>query len=371
MYGRLRISNVRGIKDLAIDNLGRVNLVVGANNVGKTSLLEALALLHASQTGFELRQIVDARGYAETDAAHGALASIFGPWGFEGFGHELLIAAEHTQRGWGVALGSPTGLPTSEESLDGRGFGSLRFGPSIAFTLGAAGEQLYLQYFTDSRRARSSVTDRAADVTLDLVHPQSPEDFTSGGFLGEAVYLPSTTPMRRQRLPALVTQLRRSGHFGSLLETMRQFAPELVDIAPAVDRGQVSVDVVMAMEDGRQIAVPTGAVGQGLQRLWDILVSLSAVTSGVVLIDELESGVYYANIPKLWATVRREIEQGDAQVFATTHSQECIAAAVEAFADRPDAFRLHRLERQGEEIIAVTYGLDVALAALHAGTELR
>lgn len=371
MFERLRVANVRGIKDLAIDNLGRVNLIVGANNVGKTSLLEALALLHANQNGYELRQIVDARGYAETDATYGALASIFGPWGIEGFNSEFLIAGEHRERGWSIALGSPKGLPTNEESLDGRGYGSLRFGPSIAFTLGAAGEHLYLQYFTDARRGRANVTDRSADVTLDLVNPETPEDFTSGGFFGEAVYLPSTTPMRRQRLPSLITQLRRSGHFGRVLETLRSFAPELVDIAPAVDRGQVSVDVVMATEDGRQIAVPTGAVGLGMQRLWDILVSLHAVTSGVVLIDELESGVYYANLPKLWTMIRRQTEHGDTQVFATTHSHECIVAAVEAFADQADEFRLHRIERQGEETVAVTYGLDIALAALHAGTELR
>src|SRR5262249_19976374 len=40
----IHIQNFRGLRDLRIDDLGRINLIVGANNVGKTSLLEALWL---------------------------------------------------------------------------------------------------------------------------------------------------------------------------------------------------------------------------------------------------------------------------------------------------------------------------------------
>ena len=46
MYRSFRIKNFRCFKDLSIDNLERVNLIAGANNVGKTALLEAI-FLHA------------------------------------------------------------------------------------------------------------------------------------------------------------------------------------------------------------------------------------------------------------------------------------------------------------------------------------
>ncbi|GAC1393566.1 MAG: hypothetical protein NVS4B11_00190 [Ktedonobacteraceae bacterium] len=38
----LEIRNFRGFHHLQIERLGRVNLIVGKNNIGKTSLLEAL-----------------------------------------------------------------------------------------------------------------------------------------------------------------------------------------------------------------------------------------------------------------------------------------------------------------------------------------
>ena len=47
MLERLRIRRFRGFKDLQIDGLSRINLVAGANNAGKTTLLEAVFLLGA------------------------------------------------------------------------------------------------------------------------------------------------------------------------------------------------------------------------------------------------------------------------------------------------------------------------------------
>ena len=56
MFKNLRIRNFRAFGDLEIPCLGRVNLVTGKNNSGKTSLLEALFLLCGAgnpQSGFE------------------------------------------------------------------------------------------------------------------------------------------------------------------------------------------------------------------------------------------------------------------------------------------------------------------------------
>lgn len=41
----LFIQNYRGIKDLNLQNLGRINLLMGRNNIGKTSVLEAIELV--------------------------------------------------------------------------------------------------------------------------------------------------------------------------------------------------------------------------------------------------------------------------------------------------------------------------------------
>ncbi len=45
MLKRLQIRNFRGFNALKIDQLSGINLIVGKNNSGKTSLLEAIFLL--------------------------------------------------------------------------------------------------------------------------------------------------------------------------------------------------------------------------------------------------------------------------------------------------------------------------------------
>ncbi|HND51728.1 MAG TPA: AAA family ATPase, partial [Pirellulaceae bacterium] len=45
MFKAIRISRFRGFIDVKLEQLGRCNLIIGPNNVGKTSLLEALFLL--------------------------------------------------------------------------------------------------------------------------------------------------------------------------------------------------------------------------------------------------------------------------------------------------------------------------------------
>ena len=44
MLSSLEIKNFRTFSHLVIQRLGRVNLIVGKNNVGKTTLLEALRI---------------------------------------------------------------------------------------------------------------------------------------------------------------------------------------------------------------------------------------------------------------------------------------------------------------------------------------
>ena len=45
MFERINVRNYRGFGDVTVGGLGRINLVAGRNNAGKTALLEAVWLL--------------------------------------------------------------------------------------------------------------------------------------------------------------------------------------------------------------------------------------------------------------------------------------------------------------------------------------
>jgi len=73
MYHEISIANFRSIADLRVDKLCRLNLVVGKNNSGKTSLLEALFLLGGGPDARNLNTLGQLRGQAFDPASMDAV----------------------------------------------------------------------------------------------------------------------------------------------------------------------------------------------------------------------------------------------------------------------------------------------------------
>ena len=68
MLTSLEIKNFRAFSHLVIERLGRVNLIVGKNNVGKTTLLEALQVCGSTRVPSTVRSILTARGELKSSA---------------------------------------------------------------------------------------------------------------------------------------------------------------------------------------------------------------------------------------------------------------------------------------------------------------
>ena len=69
----------------------------------------------------------------------------------------------------------------------------------------------------------------------------------------------------------------------------------------------------------------------------------------VFLIDEIENGIHYTLHAKLWKLIFELAERYNFQVFATSHSWDCIEGFQKALADDKDANGLLiRLERKEE-----------------------
>jgi len=75
---------------------------------------------------------------------------------------------------------------------------------------------------------------------------------------------------------------------------------------------------------------------------------------------------------KVWRGLLHAAEQENVQVFATTHSYECIRAAHEAFSETLSYdFALHRLEEVKGEIKVTTYDKETLETSLASNFETR
>jgi hypothetical protein len=126
-------------------------------------------------------------------------------------------------------------------------------------------------------------------------------------------------------------------------------ALRLVD--PAVDRiaisGSSAPAVAQVRLHGASGPIPLGTLGEGVSRILALALQLATAAGGVLLVDELENGLHWSVMPKVWRFLVETARSLDVQVFATTHSKDCVEAIAEVHREHPEIageISVHRLE---------------------------
>jgi len=66
--------------------------------------------------------------------------------------------------------------------------------------------------------------------------------------------------------------------------------------------------------------------GDGLKHYISIICALYACENGYLFVDEIDNGIHYTQLDRLWEIILTISKEQNVQVFATTHSKECIDA---------------------------------------------
>ena len=82
----------------------------------------------------------------------------------------------------------------------------------------------------------------------------------------------------------------------------------------------------MAKLSGHNGFIHLLSLGQGVNRLFEIALALVNAKDGLLLIDEIENGLHYSVQPAVWRMIFDMSRKLNVQVFATSHSWDCIKA---------------------------------------------
>jgi AAA15 family ATPase/GTPase len=122
---------------------------------------------------------------------------------------------------------------------------------------------------------------------------------------------------------------------------------------------------------GKPTKLPLKRFGDGMTRLLGLSLALTGCRNGILLIDEIESGLHYSVLPDVWKLIFKTARDLNVQVFATTHSKDCIEAFAAASVESPEDGMLIRLERHGEKIVAKTITEERLAQAVDYEVEVR
>ncbi len=106
--------------------------------------------------------------------------------------------------------------------------------------------------------------------------------------------------------------------------------------------------------------------------MFGVALALANSKDGFLVIDEVENGIHHSIQRDFWKMVLREAYENNVQVFATTHSGDCVRGFAQAAAESEEVEgSLIRLHRKNEEVRAIEYSESDLKIVAEQGIEVR
>jgi Fe-S cluster assembly ATPase SufC len=357
MVKSVTVRNFRSFKDVKIDDCRRINIIVGENGSGKTALLEAIFLV----AGISPELITRTRGWragvegerfsgTEEDVHRALWADIFHKFETTKTAVVQLRGAGEENRRVQITL-HPRGKMKVVAPSRGR--------PGLPAYVVPQPSPIEFKWtiegypdFTSTPRFEGN----------NLVFPPAPDTRVRGVF-----FAANRTPANYETVNrfSLLSRTFRDQEFverfGKLYANIRGLSLEAVAGAPAI----------YATVDNVPEKIPLGLASGGMSKLASILLSMPEQEGGMILVDELENGLYYKKLSFVWRALLEFSVTYRCQLFVSTHSAECIEAAGELAKESPGDFSIIRTVLESGETAIRQFAGDKFIEALEDRIDVR
>jgi len=378
MLKNLTIKNFRCFKHFELQQLGRVNLLVGKNNSGKTSILEAIQLLCSKGNPEPLLEALTNRGeYCWSDDIR----------------RERELDICHLFHGHEIELGSEFLILASNDNIENKLFVSI-----VKQSINSKADS---EIESDES---TSVVEEFSDNSIELgfkilwTDGNKPENWkhilSSNGGLSED-YIRRWRFRGKQSKNAAINQYITSSSLTTknMIELFDQVvltADEMLvykalqTIEPKIERiasityeyesrrtSESRGGFVVRLADSDQ-RVPIGSMGDGIWRMLGLALSTVSAKGGVLLVDEIDTGLHFTAMEDMWKLILETAKKLNVQVFATTHNSDCwtsLASIASQEQDTEDGITIQRIE-PGKETGVVFTEREIVIAA-QRGIEVR
>ena len=367
----LQIHGFRGIKDLDIGYLGRVTLITGKNNTGKSSILEALYLHTRNAIPPAIHHILSSREEYLEDLdnepaidreTHLPLSGLF--HGFpalaDKFGN-IVISTTRGKRKTPLTM-SMTWL---SEYLDHQGRWII---DEAGASSGEPGSVPALMVQTEVGQRVHRLTNFLGSNALALSLRSWDQD------TARTPRCVLTGPYRGRRtfdLAALWDRIALTSLEREIVKALQIIEPNISAVSMLGSSGSSGERKAMVRTKNSSSPIPLRSFGDGTNSLFAMILSLANARSGILLIDEFENGLHYSIQPEAWKMIFRLARRLNVQVFATTHSWDAVEAFQRVASDHPEAGALVKLTRRYEKVFASVFAEEELAVATRHKIEVR
>jgi AAA15 family ATPase/GTPase len=358
MLKSLKIENYRCFPSFELDKLGRINLLVGKNNSGKTSILEAVQLLHLRNNNLGIFiDIMKRRG-----------EYIFSEY------QTQILDVRHLFYGHQINNGSQLSILGENTNENKEFILFLRFPENSQLSPFRPEDfQLVIRWNGIQDKEKIIPIDlngglRIANYNRTPLPPQRGLIQEPNDSIVSPLFVPSSS-LSIQTMNKLFDQIVLTPNEELVIKALQNIEPMIQRIASVSFQLGNSFVFKLAGSDQR---VPIGSMGDGILRILGLTLAIVNAKNGILLVDEIDTGLHFSAMYDMWKLIYETAKQLNVQVFATTHSRDCwesLAEIAETENDMEDGIMIHRIEKGKSNSIII--GKDEMAIAAERGIEVR
>ncbi len=341
MLKSFHILNYRNLKSVSVDGLEQVNLLVGLNNVGKTSFLEAINLYTSKNPLSALDNILRRRGNGsesslrntlreeKLDAALDILSSFFYKKLPQIYENEGIILYDSLADKFTFTLTQQ--IDTQQLKLEIDDSENLKDINKYGIALNISDKYKFYP-FKNFPFFSNLITNLSGDTQSTFVASTNSSYQNLGTYWDKNIYLTDKE--------------------FNVIEALQIIEPNIEKIGFKGDRNRT---VEVKLKGDRQL-YSLNDMGDGMNRILSIIISIIYAENNTLLIDEFENGLHYTAQYQLWKMIFSLALKLNVQVFASTHSSDCISAFENVLNNGySEKGKVLRLENKKGQIVIQTF----------------
>ncbi|QTA84672.1 AAA family ATPase [Desulfonema magnum] len=376
MIDSIYINNFRLFKELTINKLDTVNLIVGKNNSGKSCLLEAIRVYGTNASPKVLFDLIRDRGQdwesnmqqkqnQSVQEAENPLRYLFYGYRFPEIGTNSIEigSSENIKDRLKLRMRAYKLIETEEsriftridnENLKENGLDDAE----LVIEIEEGNKVKPVRLNRDPRLYQRTASYRAlpdGDMKINIqIVPTKHIDDEKVADLWDNINI---HPNLRKEV----------------FEGLKLIDEKIQEVVLVGRRGYINPILIYDDTDER---IPLKSMGDGMTHLFHIILALVNSRGGLLLIDEFENGLHYSVQPQIWNLIFQLAKKLEVQVFATTHSWDCVNAFQKMIQQHKLEGMLIHLGHsiKGSDrgkIIATEYDKDELILATQADLEVR
>ncbi|MCD8221061.1 MAG: AAA family ATPase [Clostridiales bacterium] len=308
MIQSFHIDGFRGIHNLTVDNLNSVNLIVGDNNCGKTSVLEALQLLSAPSQISNLFRVARSRDFILTSGGVSLYENVMCLFPHTESRYEIGIHAIINDRQVDCCIhGEESRIMIVPEETSGEIFQhSVMLGETEADQFIGSIDYVYANR-RGSTPLHLNTFSKASGVTI------------GKSSVIRMAYISPSEHLRSN----IVSQIVRNDEYKEIcIAALQLFDPDIIDILQM--KSTVGIRVVDYLKHRTLGSMPLSTFGDGVKKVLVLANAIARSANGVLLIDEVETAIHKKYYDDIFRFIVKACRTFHVQVFITTHSIEAV-----------------------------------------------